>query len=158
MGGQTDQPVILHTARYDKMPDFLQSLRALPENIHLLDPPNLTSDDASQFTQELQAILRENDSPRARDTILQAAALLPPQAVWSDTALAWAQDHHDGEDVKDDIITYISEAFKQGVFSPDIWIQGMEDESKPCKIVKDVLIRWGEEDFEVSYRILGKQN
>nr|XP_018263813.1 uncharacterized protein I303_03686 [Kwoniella dejecticola CBS 10117]OBR85971.1 hypothetical protein I303_03686 [Kwoniella dejecticola CBS 10117] len=130
------------------MPDFLQSLRALPENIHLLDPPNLTSDDASQFTQELQAILRENDSPRARDTILQAAALLPPQAVWSDTALAWAQDHHDGEDVKDDIITYISEAFKQGVFSPDIWIQGMEDESKPCKIVKDVLIRWGEEDFE----------
>nr|XP_019013554.1 uncharacterized protein I206_01624 [Kwoniella pini CBS 10737]OCF52335.1 hypothetical protein I206_01624 [Kwoniella pini CBS 10737] len=126
----------------------LDGLRSLPEDTSILDPPNVTQEQASYFTRELLAFVEERQSQAARHTVLQAASNLSPEPVWENTALQWSQNADRTGAGNDRIITYIIKGFKEGVFQPELWLQGLENETKDNEVSKEILVAWGKDNFD----------
>ncbi|WWC69433.1 uncharacterized protein I206_103372 [Kwoniella pini CBS 10737] len=133
----------------------LDGLRSLPEDTSILDPPNVTQEQASYFTRELLAFVEERQSQAARHTVLQAASNLSPEPVWENTALQWSQNADRTGAGNDRIITYIIKGFKEGVFQPELWLQGLENETKDNEVSKEILVAWGKDNFDVSVAFKG---
>ncbi|WRT67160.1 uncharacterized protein IL334_004126 [Kwoniella shivajii] len=126
----------------------LKELQALPQDLSVFSPPLIPPENFDLFNDNLLGILKAQGSALARHTVLQAAVLLPPQAVWSAVALKWTQEDHAVG--RDGIVKYCIKALSDGTFDADEWLRLLADEYTQDTL-KEILMLWSENNFEVTY-------
>ncbi|WVW83056.1 hypothetical protein I302_105073 [Kwoniella bestiolae CBS 10118] len=132
------------------MDQFLIALRSFPQDISSLDIPDLSNINLDDFNENLFNIIQETDSASARHSILQVAALLPPQPKWSDITLQWATEQDSTSATTDPIVKYAGSALAQDIFPSDRWLEALEDDSHPHVSLKRILVTWSGLKFDVS--------
>nr|XP_019001978.1 uncharacterized protein I203_05114 [Kwoniella mangroviensis CBS 8507]OCF65439.1 hypothetical protein I203_05114 [Kwoniella mangroviensis CBS 8507] len=127
---------------------FLNDIRSFPKDIGSLTTPDLLDVDADQLTHGLLEILQETDTLSSRHAVLQAAALLPPHAFWSDIALKWVEEQDGTSPGTARIVEYIGSALAHEAFPSDSWLKALEDDSRSHVTLKRILVIWSGLNFD----------
>ncbi|OCF55666.1 hypothetical protein L486_06417 [Kwoniella mangroviensis CBS 10435] len=127
---------------------FLNDIRSFPKDIGSLTTPDLLDVDADQLTHGLLEILQETDTLSSRHAVLQAAALLPPHAFWSDIALKWVEEQDGTSPGTARIVEYIGSALAHEAFPSYSWLKALEDDSRSHVTLKRILVIWSGLNFD----------
>ncbi|KAL1406893.1 hypothetical protein Q8F55_006305 [Vanrija albida] len=121
-----------------------QRLEGFPQDLsdfQLPSPPTKT--ELADIISHLNILATTENTPKARHSIAQVAALLPPEQALEGIELAWALDQ--GASVVA-IDQHVASGLAQGVYDGRKWIRELAAAETPRG--RDVLVAWGSEHFD----------
>lgn len=121
----------------------LQRLEGFPQDLADLTFP--TGTDVGELSASLDSLAAANPTPEARNSIVQATAIVPPSKLLEGVQLAWINDEGAGAPI---VSAHLARALCDGVYDPRKWLT----EAAQSNTVRgrDVLTTWGLEQFDVS--------
>lgn len=128
-------------------------LEGFPQDLSAFQLPSTPSKvELADIVSHLNILATTENTPKARHSIAQVAALLPPEQALEDIELAWALDQ--GASVVA-VESHIAAGLGEGVYDGRKWLRALAAAETPRG--RDVLVAWGSEHFDVRWDVLKRR-